>query len=503
MQKSDISSQNLSKVAVKGSAYNLISLMILKFGGLLFTIILARLLLPELFGIYSLVLSIATLAVTFTDLGMENTFLRYLSESVGKNNKKKSRGFAGYFFKKRLILVILVVLILVIISRYLSYNIYNQPLLFYPLIFSCLFIIAESFRTFLTIFFTAKKEMKSIVFFDASSQIMKILFSVFAILMLSDKIKISGIFLAFFVSSFFTLLLEFFILKKKDKEILFGERVLSNKSQVNSYWKYMVLATVSLSVFNLIDILMMGGFVSSEYLAYYRAALSLVTAIASLFSLSSIFLPIFTQIDNKRFERGFQKTFRYLLLLSLPATIGLIFISKHLIKAVYGDAYLLGASSLYFLSILIITTPLIGLYSTVLQSKEKSKIIGNSILFSLILNIILNFIAIKLFIDNPLQVIAGVSISTALSRIILLGILMFYASKNMKLNYPRLSLRNSIFATLIMSIFLLLFNKLVNMNLLFGIIEIIVAILIYLGILILIREITKEDKNLIKGVLKS
>ncbi len=502
MRKSDISSQNLSKIALKGSAYNVMSLLVLKFGGLILTVILARMLLPELFGVYALAISIVTLALSFTDFGMENTFLRYLSDSTGKKDKRKSRSLASYFFKLRFVLVIAVVIILIVSSKYLSYNIYKQPLLFYPLIFSCLFIIAESFRTLLGVFFTSRKDVKSILFFDSSSQILKILFSVFAILILSDKLIVSGIFIAFFVSSFFTLLLEFFIMLKKDKSSLFGKREKVETSKMNSYWKYMALATVSLSFFALVDTLMLGTAISSEYLAYYRSALSLAIAISSLLSLSSIFLPIFTQINKKRFERGFKKTLRYLLILSIPAMVGVVFLSKYLIKAVYGNEYLLGTSSLYLLSILIVTTPLIGLYSIILESKEKSNRVGNSVFLSLILNIILNFIVIRLFSENPLFMIGGVSLATSLSRLFLLGLLVFYVKKEFGFKVKGIGLRAPLCATIIMGAFLWTFNYLLDINIFLGIAEIILGVVIYLGFLILFKGADKEDWILLKGLIK-
>ncbi len=502
MRKSDISSQNLSKIALKGSAYNVISLLVLKFGGLILTVILARMLLPELFGVYALAISIVTLALSFTDFGMENTFLRYLSDSTGKKDKRKSRSLASYFFKLRFVLVIAVVVILIVSSKYLSYNIYKQPLLFYPLILSCLFIIAESFRTLLGVFFTSRKDVKSILFFDSSSQILKILFSVFAILILSDKLTVSGIFIAFFVSSFFTLLLEFFIIRRKDKSSIFGQKSKMETSKMNSYWKYMALATVSLSLFALVDTLMLGTAISSEYLAYYRAALSLAIAISSLLSLSSIFLPIFTQIDKKRFERGFRKTLRYLLILSIPAVIGVVFLSNYLIKAVYGNEYLLGTSSLHLLSILILTTPLIGLYSIILESKEKSNRVGNSVFLALILNIILNFVAIKIFSDNPLFLIGGVSLATSLSRVFLLGLLLFYVKKEFGFKVKGIGLRAPLCATVIMGAFLWTFNYLLDINIFLGIVEVVLGAGIYLGFLILFKGIDKEDWILLRNLIK-
>ncbi|HOF44562.1 MAG TPA: oligosaccharide flippase family protein, partial [Candidatus Pacearchaeota archaeon] len=293
-----VDNKNLSKIAIRGSAYNLLSLLVSKFGGLIFTVIIARVLLPELFGVYSLVLSIATIFLTLTDLGLDNTFLRYLSESAGKRNKKLSRGIFKYIFKIKGLLILFSVILLLIISKYLSYSIYEKPLLFYPLLFSCLWIIFDSLRTFFWNIFIATKDFRPPVFFDVSSQILKILFSVFAILIFTDSMKVSGIFIAFFVSSFFTLILISFVLLKKHKSFLLGKKENVDKSKINSYWKFMVFTTVSLALFGSVDTLMLGKFVSLEYLGYYRSAMSIVLTLASAFSLSWAFFPIFTQIKG-------------------------------------------------------------------------------------------------------------------------------------------------------------------------------------------------------------
>ena len=502
MAEKDIKKENLSKIAIKGSIYTFISLFILKFGGLIFTIIIARLLLPELFGVYSLALSLVTIILVFTDLGTGNTLLRYVSDFLGKRDKNKARSYGKYLLKIKFLLILLSVVILLAISKFLSYTVYENPLLYYPLIFSSLFIISESLRNFFVTYFSAKKDMKTPAFFDFSVQILKIIFSIIALLILTDSLKISGIFLAFFLSSFITLLLVLFVLVKRDRGLLVGKTEKIDKKPVNTYLKYMALASLSLVFFGSIDTLMLGKFVISEYLGYYRVSLSLVLTAASIFSLSGIFLPIFTQINKRRFERGFQKTMRYLLIISIPATVGLAFIARHLIYLVYGKEYLLATSSIYFLVPLIITTPLIGLYSIVLQSKEKARVVGNSIFISLIANIGLNYLAIKLFIQNPLWVIGGVGLATTLSRLIYLGILMIFAKKTLGLKLRGVGLRSPIFATAIMILFLLLFNRLVDMTLILGGVEIISGILIYFGVLILTKGLIKEDFDIIRKLFK-
>ena len=497
-----VNSQNLSEIAIKGSIYNLASLISLKLGGFAFTIIIARLLLPELFGVYALALSIITIALTFTDLGIATTSLRYISDSIGKGNKKRGRSYGRFFIKRKLMFVLTAIVILFGISKYLSFTIYNNPLLYYPLLFSCLFILSESFREFFGVFFVAIKDLKSLVFFDLFSQISKITFSIIAILIFTTELKVSGLFLAFFLSSFLTLLISFTALIKRDKESLIGKVERINKSQVNNYWKFMAIATLSIAFFGSIDTLMLGAFVSTEYLGYYRVSMSLILTVASLFPLSAIFLPIFTQIHQKRFIRGFQKTIRYILIFSIPATAGIIFISKHLIFLIYGSLYLPAISSFYFLSLLIITTPLIGLYSTILESKEKPKIVGNAVLISLVANVVLNYIAIKLFISNPLEVIAGVGFATAISRLLLLGILIFYSEKGLGIKIKGIGLRKPLLATLVMGIFLYTFSSYVDINLFTGIIEVLLGAIIYFGVLIWSNGLNKEDWTLLKGLIK-
>jgi O-antigen/teichoic acid export membrane protein len=497
-----VKDKNLSKVALENSSYSFILTLILKFGGLIFTVLIARILLPELFGIYSLALSIATIAVSFTDLGVDSTFLRYFSEALGKRNKQKARSYFRYLLRIKLFLITTLIILLLIFSKFISYNIYNKPLLLFAIIFSCLFIIMESLTTFFGNILLAAKNLKPLPLLVTLNQIIKILLSIFAISLVKYEFKVPSLFIAFAISGGIYLFLMFLIAYKKEKEYLIGSKTNIDKKSVNNYLKFMAISSLSLAFFGSVDILMLGKFVAVEYLGYYRVSLSLILTIASLFSLSSVFIPIFTQINDERFKRGFHKTLRYILLLSIPATAGIIFIGKYLIKAIYSNSYILAASSMYFLSLLILTTPLIGLYSMIFQSKEKPKLVSNSVLISLIINIVLNIFVIFLFKNNPLFMIAGIGLATSLSRIFLLGILVLHAKKEFNFRVKGIGLRAPIFATVIMSLFLLIFNKLVNMNIFLGIIEVIIGTSIYLVSLILLKGVNKEDWNIIRSLFK-
>ncbi len=494
--------QNLSKLVLKNSGYLFSTNIILKFGGLIFTLLIARLLLPELFGIYALALSITVLALTFTDLGINNTFLRYFSESYGKGDNAKSKAYINHILKIKFSLIFVVVLLLAVSSKFIAYTIYNKPFLLYPLLFSCLFVLVESIWSLWSTAFIATNNLKPLPPLNLLLQFSKISFSVLAILLFSYNFKVPGIFISFFASGLIVLILASIILYKRNKEIIKSRPKKINLSRINNYWKFMILSSISLAFFTSIDTLILGGVVSSEYIGYYRASSSLIFTIASLLSLSGVFLPIFTQIKGERFERGVNKTLRYLLSISIPATLGIIVLGRYLVFFIYGKEYMGAVLSLYSLSLIIFSNPLIDLYSTLLQSKEKPKIVGKSILYTLFLNIVLNILAIFLFKDSPQMIVVGVGASTAISRFILLGILVFYSKKYFNLKHQNNKFYTIILSSLIMFVPVFLFYKLADINLISGIIGIFIGIAIYLLAMILLKGFSREDINLLKSIVK-
>ncbi len=499
----NIQKQNLSNIAVKNSIYNLSSIIISKIGGLLLTIILARLLLPELFGLYSLIISLVVIAITMTDFGIDIAGVRYMSKALGKEDKKMARSFFRFLFKVKGLLIILIILVTLIIAKPISQTFFNKPLIFLPLLFSCLYIFTESTRTLFTIPFSARKNLKIFPPLELIHQISRLTLSLIAISILSYELKISGIFIAFAISGFLFLFLELFILIKKDREVVFGEIVRINTKRVLKYIGFTGLTGITLAFFGSIDILMLGRFVDAEYLGFYRAALTLVISLASLLPFSGVLLPIFTQIHGKRLDRGFEKSFGYLIILIIPMSIGLMFISKYVIFLIYGKEYLLASSSLLVLSSLIIISPLISLYSTIFQAKEKPKILAKFMLVSLVMNIILNYILIKLLLNISQEyALFGAGSATLISNIFFLVVLINKTKFQFKIKPDKRIILKSIFSTIAMAIFLFIFMKYVNINIFSGVIMIILAALIYFSVMFLIKGLIREDLNLLKIIFR-
>ena len=83
-----------------------------------------------------------------------------------------------------------------------------------------------------------------------------------------------------------------------------------------------------------------------------------------------------------------------------------------------------------------------------------------------------------------------------------MGLLWLGAKRNFKLTVRGIGLKSPVFSTLIMALFLLLFNKFVDMNIFWGIVELLLGVVIYFGVLILTKGVTNEDWKLLKSLIK-
>jgi O-antigen/teichoic acid export membrane protein len=499
----NIKKENLSQIAIQNSMYSVAVVIASKVGGFVFTIILARLLLPELFGIYSLALSVVLIAVTLTDLGADLTGMRFMSKALARGNNKQARSYFRYILKIKAILILIAVIIILAIAKPLAQIVFNKPLVFLPLVFSCFFLIVEPIRSFFSMPFPAKKDIKIVPPLELSYQFLKIVFVLIAILFLSYNLKVAGIFLALAISGFLSLLLIAFSLIKKYRSLVLGDVIKIDKKRVLRYMGYMGLTGITLIFFGSIDTLMLGRFVDASYLGYYRVAFILVVSIAALLPFSGILLPIFTQIHGKRLDRGFQKSLRYLLILALPMSVGIIIISKYIILVLYGKEYLPASITLMVLSPLIIISPLILLYSTIFQAKEKPKLLANSAIISLLINISLNYFLIKILLGiGQNYALIGAGIATLVSNIFFLTVLIFKTNSNFKIKSDYKIIPKSAFATAIMAVFLLLFMRVIEINILSGAIMIFLAAIIYFSFMFLIKGLGKEDILLVKTLFK-
>jgi O-antigen/teichoic acid export membrane protein len=233
---------------------------------------------------------------------------------------------------------------------------------------------------------------------------------------------------------------------------------------------------------------MKGDAVVGWYNAAYNLTLGL-TPFPDLFM--NALLPIMTicSLSNKNsLKKIYEKAFKYLFIIGLPLSVGIMFLADKLILFLYGEEF---NNSIIALQILAWDILLLFLYRCIyylllsIDKQNKIMIISG---ISALINISLNLFLIPLF------GYVGAGISTLITESILLSLFVYISSKNGYRIPIRKIVIKPIIASILMGALIYIFRD-INFILI-----IIISIFVYFVILYLTKAITKEDVKMFRSV---
>jgi len=462
----DKKDKSLTRETLKNSTYSLGTSIISKAGSLIFTILLARLVIPEMFGLYSLALSIVLTIATFTDLGLSSTLSRYLADSLakGKSGEAEARSRLRFLLKIKISLVFIASLLIFLLAPLISNLIFHRVGLTIPLQIGALYLFAMGLQSsFGAVFFPLRK-IKYTLYSEIIFQVLRI--GIFVILIQLYK-SVSSILASLTLAMLASALFYITILISKNKNILFGNIIPVERRKMTLFWGWAILLSSSLVLFGHVDTFMLGFFVADNFIGYYSIILGLVGSVAAFITFSSVFLPIFTQIKEDQLRRGFAKIIKYSVILAIPAAVGLAFVILPLIRIIYGAEYAplninlaLGISSA-LLCLLIIEGTFTATLNSLFMAKNKIKAPAILLLIVTIANVILNVILVKLVLPFGQEwALIAVSLATVLTRYANLFILGYLTLKKFNLRIQNSDILKPIIASLVMLGFLFAFNYL-------------------------------------------
>lgn len=409
---------------IKNSAYSLATSLSMKFGSFLFTIIIARMLSPEMFGFYSLTISTLLLFTTLSDLGVGTSALAFISRELGKKRDSKARAYFDLFFKYRAMLVATVSIILIFVGYYLENNYYQKPI-YYALLVGILWVIFNQIAGHLTTIFQANNDFKIPMRGEWISQVSRLLvvpLGVFGLyhLGLSDNIFLAGIILLLSIPDLLVLMYNLF---EANRRLIFlkstpTKLTKNDRRQVNRFILPLTFSVFSGMFFSLIDTIMLGRYVSGEYIGYYGVAWGLVgSAVAIAMFIPGSLMPVFSSLKKKELDRLFQKTLKFTFLISLIGAVLLVLISPYLI-ILYGVKYSSALLILKVVSVVIVIDSVSAVYVVYFNSLKKTRLVASLLLVSTVLNIILNFFFIHygIKVNGMMGGVLGAGIATVISR---------------------------------------------------------------------------------------
>jgi len=478
----------LARKVLKNSFFSSSSALIRGIGGFLFSVVIARILTPEQFGIYALAISVCFFIMQI-DFGTGYTTIRYIAYAVGRRDEGLTRGYFRFFLKIRLVIGFLFALSLIISAESLAIHVFKKPEMFIPLEILAIFLFFFFLTHFIDCCFQAFQDFRYSAIKSIIYESLK-----FAFVIPLSLLFFNGVFIGLTLASALTFIIIFSLFRKNYSYLFKDAAKKIERRGVLRFMSIVSIGNFSSVVFTYVDMIMLGIFLSAKYIGYYKAATNIVFGIAGLTGIAGVLFPVFTQLEGESLEDAFKKVFRYASILSFPFAVCIAYFSPQIVSVIYGADYLPASLPLLILSPIIIFNAT-NFFGVLFGGKEKPEYNTAVSITSMVMNVLLNYILILSF------GMVGAAIATTMSRffnIVASGVISW---KKLRI-YPEVG---SIYKPAISSfaIFLFLYFLPHPKTIIFGIFEFFLAIILYFILMFLIRGIEIDDFRYVKLIFGS
>jgi stage V sporulation protein B len=422
--------------AIKNGFWFFLTNLTSKFGALIFTAIIARILLPELFGLYSLALSTIIFFAVFSDLGIDSAMITFIAKSLAKNKKAKAKAYLKLLGRVKLFFTGIISLVLLALAYFIA-NFYYQKPIFLALVAGAIYLPLATLSRFLETVFLSQNNFKDPFYKELIFESFKIFFVAGIIFFISrTEINKELLIAALILLLALSFLVSLFYLSHKSRKMDFLKYKNINlthneKRELKRFTLPLTVTILSGVFFGYIDMIMLGRFVSADYIGYYNAALSIVSStIVMLGFMSTAVFPIFIKMEKSQLNRAFKRTIKLSFLFALGGGLVVLLLSRIAIFIIYGREFMTASIFLAVLSIIIPISIIGSIYNSYFVSQKRTAVLSKILIFTTIINIVLNYFLITQGLKyGMLEAVLGACIATIISKTAYLGMLEYYRRK--------------------------------------------------------------------------
>jgi O-antigen/teichoic acid export membrane protein len=413
---SEIINQSLQKIA-KGTGIIFIGTIIGMFLGFIGRIILVRYITQTEYGIYCLALTVISIFVTISTLGLQEGSTRYIAYFRGKKEEGKVKGVISSSIKIAIIASVSLAVISFFASHFISTSIFHAPALSTPLkIFSIAIPFTVLLNVFISIFRGFDRVDARIYFQNIFRPVLHLLFLIAVVLF---SLSFLGVVYAYILSVAVTCVAFVIYLMKK-----YPLSIRGMSSDTNPMTKELLFFSVPLLAVSMLwmviswtDTLMLGYFKTPDVVGVYNTALLLAGLLSmTLSSMIFIYTPIISQLYSKNLIKELKRCYiiltKWIFLVTLPIFFVLFLFPDVVLNLLFGSRYIGASVALQILAFGFFLNICLGFTGNTLLILGKSNFLMLSTLISAIINIILNMVLI------PPMGIMGAAIASAFSIIV-------------------------------------------------------------------------------------
>lgn len=372
-------------------------------------ILLARMMSPEDFGLYSVILSVMVLlALPFTG-GFLTFIIRHISKYSAAGDAARLKGVLNF----SMLWVFGGAIVLSNIVFFLAPFIWQENAEFYQL--GASFIFFNAMLLFYGAYFRGFRHVIIGRFFEFFMQPFLLIVMLAALFVSGYNASLQSI-LSFHIFSIVAAVVLFIIFSLFRAKPLKVKATYDVKIWIRSAVPFIL--AVGLVIANMhIDIVMVGALASEEEAGLYRVA-SRVAAFVPffLFALNNALAPrisgLYTQGKTEQLQHILTLSSRIVFALTMPVALCLLIFPAEILDLIFGSIYGVAATTLIILVFANLFNVMMGQVGQVMALTGYEKETAYTVLIALIINVTLNYILV------PTMGIEGAAIATATSIII-------------------------------------------------------------------------------------
>ena len=470
-----------TKTIFKNMSWLFVSQIITSICGFIWTILMARYLGVQQYGIFGFAVSLTGILCILFDFGIGLHSVRHIATDYDSAPKYLGNAIPlkGLFS----IFGFFVILIVLIIMKC------DQLTITVTLLITIEQII-KKFVELMTATFQAFEEGK---FQGISNTLLNVLTFIFILIAIYTDLGLYGISIAYIIANILALVYCYHVLTK--------HLTKPNYELDKEFCKMITIASLPFaasvilsSIYYSIDMVMLTNIVGSYATGIYNATYKLIGVLTLFYGIySAVIFPVMSKFfknNESMLLTLYEKSIKYLLLAIIPIAIATMYYSKDIIHLIYGHQYDAASS---ILSILIWTVCLLfvsGAGNTLLNASYKDVTVTKIYAIAAVFNVALNFILI------PYLSYDGAAITTVLSDVLIVIIQSYVIYK---LGHrPNKKLYIDIVKIITGSIILGIALYFLNLNMW---VALPVGIIIYFATVYLLRVFDNDDKYMIKEIL--
>lgn len=375
----------------------------------------------SILGRFSLALTVLQIIFLFFALGLPNAFLAFTGMF---NEDKLKKGFLIKATKIVLSVSIVPVLITFLGADIIANQIFEKEALsiyFKIVAFAVPFMILHEIICYYFISISKHVIYGMLLFIVPNG-----LFALFLVATTYLNLPEYYTFLDYVLAISSTVLIGFFVAFYKCRK--FDLPNLSSKEILRKSFPMMV-GTMFLLLLNWTDILMLGKMETEANIGIYNTAFKIgYLALFFIASMNVVVMPKISELFHQdkviEMKKIINRATQVVILLTVPLALGIMFFSKEIL-GLYGDGFILGSTSLIYITIGALFNAMTGNVDQILNLTNNQKKVRNVFFLGFVFNVLLNLILI------PKLGIEGAALSSLITNIIVNSIFVYIIKKNL------------------------------------------------------------------------